>query len=104
MALDLTPDPSTNVKVTVSSLIKRDSARKTIERLFMSDDAFRKPLDLRSRGFKDKPKRRGGRIYTKYARKVHPDLTVGSTATVPATAQFVKDLQSVEQYVSVETV
>ncbi|MEM8873146.1 MAG: hypothetical protein AAGD32_02700 [Planctomycetota bacterium] len=100
--MDLTPDATSKVKVTVKSLIKRDSARKTIERLFMSDDEFRKPLDLRSRGFKDKPKRRGGRIYTKYARKVHPDLAVGATATLPTTAQFVKDIKSVEQYVSVE--
>lgn len=102
MALDITPAVDSNLKVTVSTLIKRESARKTITRLFMSDSEFRKPLDLRSRGFKDKPKRRGGRIYTKYARKLQPVLTVGSTATIPATAQFVKDVKSVEQYVTVE--
>ncbi|MGF1633492.1 MAG: hypothetical protein ACFCVE_06540 [Phycisphaerae bacterium] len=102
MPLDIAPNPGQTLKVTVSRTIKSEAAYKTLERLFMSDPEFSRPIRLRTRNFRARPKRRGGRIYTKYPRKVHPELPPGSTATIPANAQFVKDLKSVERYVSVE--
>ena len=35
---------------------------KTLERLFMMDKAVHRPIDIRSRNFKELPKRRGGQI------------------------------------------
>ena len=80
----------------------RRSARKTLERLFMSDDEFRAPIDARASRHSDRPKRRGGRIYTKYARKVHPQLVIGTSANVKATPQHVKDLHSVARFIEVK--
>ena len=100
MALDL--QTGGKVKVTISKRLERESARKTLQRLFLSDEAFRAPYDARRKNFVDKPKRRGGRIYTKYARNPVIDLDKGTTATVAATPQHVRDLQSVERYVTVE--
>ena len=99
MANDLKPGQT--VRVTVSKTINRDSARKTIERLFMKDKAVRKPLDARSRNFKEIPKRRGGVIWTKRVNKLHPELDKGSAATITTTAQSIKDLKSVESFVDV---
>ncbi len=99
MALDLQTGGTT--KVTISKRIVRESARKTLQRLFLTDDEFRAPYDARRKNFKDKPKRRGGRIYTKYARNPIIDLSKGQAATVSLTPQHVKDLNSVEQYISV---
>ena len=94
--------PGTPLRVTVRRSINRDSARKTIERLFMTDRAIAKPLELRSRNFKDLPKRRGGRIWTKRPNKIHPALDKGAAATIKATPQALKDLASVEDFVQVE--
>lgn len=99
---DLKPQAGDTVTVTVSRTIVSEGARKTIERLFMSDSDFRAPIDARSARHSDRPKRRGGRIYTKYARKVHPVLEKGTTATVKATPQHVRDLQSVSRYIEVK--
>ena len=49
MALDY--KPGTSLKVTINKNIKRDAARKTLERLFMQDDAIRGPIDARERNF-----------------------------------------------------
>ena len=98
----LAPKPGQTFTVTLTRTPTRESARKTIERLFMSDDAFRAPIDARAARHFDQPKRRGGRIYTKYARKVHPTLEKGVSANVKATAQRVKDLQSVAAFVEVK--
>ena len=89
------------VRVTVSRTITRDSARKTIERLFMKDKVFAAPIVARSKNFKDIPKRRGGTIWTKRANKVHPGLDKGSSATIQATAQHLRDLESVTSFVTV---
>lgn len=89
------------VRVTVSKTINRDSARKTIERLFMKDKTFAAPIVARSKNFKDLPKRRGGTIWTKRANKVHPGLEKGSAATVAATAQHLRDLESVKSFVTI---
>ena len=99
MALDL--KPGTTVRVTVSKTITRDSAKKTLERLFMKDKAVAAPIAARSRNFKELPKRRGGVIWTKRPNKVHPDLKTGASATVLATPQAIKDLNSVATFVSV---
>ncbi|HRK30412.1 MAG TPA: hypothetical protein PLD59_04980 [Tepidisphaeraceae bacterium] len=89
------------VRVTVSKNITRDSARKTIERLFMQDKVFAAPLVARTKNFKDNPKRRGGTIWTKRANKIHPGLEKGAAATIAATAQHLRDLESVKSFVTV---
>jgi hypothetical protein len=89
------------VRVTISKTITRDSARKTIERLFMMDKGVAKPVELRSRNFKELPKRRGGVIWTKRPNKVHPGLVKGTAATIKATPQHMRDLKSVMEFVSV---
>ena len=93
--------PGQTVRVTVSKNINRDSARKTIERLFMKDKAIRTPLDARAANFKELPKRRGGVIWTKRVNKVHPELDKGASATIKTTAANIRDLKSVETFVSV---
>lgn len=93
MALDVKAGQT--VKIKVNKLIRRDSARKTVERLFMQDKALRAPLDARSKNFIPIPKRRGGCIWTKYPNKIHNDLAIGTTATLTLTAQSIRDLNSV---------
>jgi hypothetical protein len=99
MPLDL--KPGATVRVTISKTIKRDAARKTLERLFMRDKAIRRPLDARSKNFKELPKRRGGQIWTKRPNKVHPALNPGVAANVKATPQAIRDLNSVAEFVTV---
>jgi hypothetical protein len=89
------------LKVTISKRITREGARKTIERLFMKDKAISGPIALRSRNFIPLPKRRGGCIWTKYPNKVHPELEKGVVGNVKATAQSLKDLNSVAEFVEV---
>ena len=93
----------TALKVTISSTIKRAAARTTLERIFLTDKAVVAPIAAREANFKAKPKRRGGRIWTKRPNKVHPTLAKGETATVKATPQLLRDLGSVEDFVQVET-
>ena len=100
--MDLQAKPGDTYTVTINKNITRDTARKTLERLFMSDPEFRAPIDARAANHKDRPKRRGGRIYTKYTRKVHPELIPGKSATVKATVQHARDLQSVARFVDVK--
>jgi hypothetical protein len=99
MATDIKPGGT--VRVTISKTVTRDAARKTLERLFMRDRAVAGPIERRSRNFKEIPKRRGGQIWTKRPNKVHPDLGKGATAVVAATPQHLRDLKSVESFVSV---
>src|SRR5215213_11381630 len=99
MALDL--KPGATVRVTISKTIKREAARKTLERLFMRDKAVRGPIDARSKNFKEQPKRRGGQIWTKRPNKVHPDLKTGTSATIKATPQAIKDLASFAGFVDI---
>ena len=98
----LTPKPGQTLAVTIARTPTRESARKTLERLFMSDAEFRAPIDARAARHSDRPKRRGGRIYTKYTRKVHPELIKGVSASIRATPQHVRDLQSVASFVEVK--
>lgn len=100
MALDL--KPGATVRVTINKTVKRDAARKTLERLFMRDKAIRGPLDARSRNFKEMPKRRGGQIWTKRPNKVHPVLIPGVAASVKITPQSAKDLNSVADFIEVK--
>jgi hypothetical protein len=93
--------PGGNVRVTINKTIRRAGARKTLERLFMKDKAISKPIGLRSRNFIELPKRRGGVIWTKRPNKVHPSLERGQAATILATAQTIKDLNSVKDFVEV---
>ena len=97
----LTAKPGDTFAVKIVKTPVRESARKTLERLFMQDPEFRAPIDRRVANHKDRPKRRGGRIYTKWTRKVHPDLAIGASAKVKATTQHARDLQSVSRYVEV---
>ncbi len=100
MPLDLKTGSS--VRVTVSKAITRAAARKTIERLFMRDKAVRGPIDIRSRNFKELPKRRGGCIWTKRPNKVHPTLDKGFSATLKVTPQSIRDLNSVAEFVEIK--
>ena len=93
--------PGGSVRVTISKTITRDSARKTLERLFMMDKNVRKPIAVRARNFKELPKRRGGVIWTKRPNKVHPALAKGAVATIKATPQHLRDLKSVGDCVTV---
>lgn len=99
MAIDL--KPGTTVRVTINKYITRESARKTLERLFMKDKAISGPIEKRSRNFVEIPGRRGGRIWTKRPNKVHPALGRGTVATVKVTPQSAKDLRSVESFIQV---
>ena len=96
-----TVKPGGNVRVTISKSINRQSARKTLERLFMMDKTVADPIDARSNNFKELPKRRGGCIWTKRPNKVHPDLAKGDAATIKATPQHIRDLASVSDFVEV---
>lgn len=100
MALDLKPGQS--VRVTISKHINREGARKTLERLFMKDEAIAGPIEARSENFKELPKRRGGVIWTKRPNKVHPKLERGVAATVKVTPQAIKDLNSVAEFIEVK--
>jgi hypothetical protein len=100
MAFDF--KPGTALRVTIQRTINRASAKKTIERLFMRDDAIAGPIEARAKNHKPRPKRRGGRIWTKYPNKVHPKLDRGVAATLQATPQVLKDLTSVEDFVEVK--
>jgi hypothetical protein len=93
--------PGQTVRVTISKTINRAAARKTIERLFLKDKSITKPLALRSRNFKELPKRRGGQIWTKRPNKIHPTLERGQAATLRTTPQSIRDLNSVETFVQV---
>ena len=93
--------PGGTVRVTISKSINRAAARKTLERLFMMDKSVSKPMAARSRNFKELPKRRGGQIWTKRPNKLHPDLAKGKAATINATPQHLKDLESVSDFVTV---
>ena len=99
MAIDL--KPGATVRVTINKTIKRDAARKTLERLFMRDKAVSGPIAARSKNFKELPKRRGGQIWTKRPNKVHPTLNPGAAASVKVTPQAAKDLNSVAEFISV---
>ena len=100
MALDL--KPGATVRVTVSKNINRDSARKTLERLFMKDKSIARPIEKRSANFEELPKRRGGCIWTKRPNKVHCDLKQGASATIQTTPQSIKDLNSVASFIDVK--
>jgi hypothetical protein len=93
--------PGQTIRITISKTINRASARKTIERLFIKDKAVMAPIEIRSRNFKEQPKRRGGCIWTKRPNKVHPALAKGDSAVVKTTPQSIRDLSSVLSFVQV---
>ena len=99
MAIDLKPGKT--VRVTINKNITRAAARKTLERLFLTDKEVKKPIQRRSRNFIELPKRRGGQIWTKRPNKVHPSLDKGAAATIKTTPQLIKDLRSVEDFIQV---
>ena len=99
MAIDAKPGQT--VRVTINKNINRAAARKTLERLFAKDKAISKPLKERSKNFIELPKRRGGQIWTKYPNKLHVVLIQGVAANVKLTAQSIKDLASVESFVTI---
>jgi hypothetical protein len=93
--------PGQTLRVTIKKSINRESARKTLSRLFLQDKTHSGPIEARSANFIELPKRRGGCIWTKRPNKVHPPLNRGDAATIKATPQTVKDLASVEAFVDV---
>jgi len=94
--------PGTALRVTIHKTINRAAAKKTLERLFMTDRAVAQPIAARERNFKPIPGRRGGRVWTKYPNKVHPALDRGTAATIKATPQALKDLASVADFIEVQ--
>jgi hypothetical protein len=100
MALELKPGQT--VRVTVNKNINRESARKTLGRLFLQDKTVAKPIAVRSANFEEIPKRRGGCVWTKRPNKVHPDLGKGASATIKTTPQSIRDLNSVAAFVEVK--
>ena len=99
--MSLNYKPGEAIQLTVSKAITKDAALKTVTRLFMKDKAFAAPLVARAKNFKAIPKRRGGRIWTNYPNKLHPVFPTGTKATIRSTPQFLKDLASVSEFVSV---
>jgi hypothetical protein len=93
--------PGTTLSVKVSRAVTRESAVKTLERLFMKDKGIATPLEDRAGNFKHLPKRRGGCIWTKRPNKIFPELPIGQTATLTATPQVLKDLASVANFIEV---
>ncbi|HWB53756.1 MAG TPA: hypothetical protein VG722_06170 [Tepidisphaeraceae bacterium] len=93
--------PNSTVRVKITKHIAREGAKKTLERLFMKDKSISKPLAKRTSNFDDKPKRRGGRIWTKRPNKIHLDLRQGKEATILATPQAIRDLNSVSAFIEV---
>ena len=100
----VTAKPGSKFQVTIKKQLTRAAAATTLERLFMADKAVRGPIEARAKNHAPKPKRRGGRIWTKWPNKVHPTLNVGRSATILATTQHAKDLASVADFVDVKTV
>lgn len=100
MALEFKPGTVLTVKVTKA--IKREAALKTLERLFMKDKAIATPLADRSANFIELPKRRGGQIWTKRPNKIFPQLPIGTVASLKATPQVLRDLDSVSDFVEVK--
>jgi hypothetical protein len=93
--------PGQPVRVTIKKSINREGARKTLQRLFMTDKAVARPIEARSRNFKPLPKRRGGTIWTKRPNKLHLPLRTGDSATIKASPQALRDLGSVAAFVEV---
>jgi len=89
------------IRVTISKSINREAARKTIQCLFLMDKSVSSPIAARSKNFIELPKRRGGCIWTKRPNKVHPNLDRGQAATIRATPQVLRDLNSVADFVQV---
>lgn len=100
--MSLTAIPGGKVRVTITKAITREQARKTLARLFMTDKVAAAPVLARASNHADKPKRRGGRIWTKRPNKVHIGLDLGAVATIKATPQHVRDLASVGEFVEVK--
>jgi len=99
MAIDLKPGQTVRVNITKS--VNRAAAAKTLERLFLLDKKVSAPLLARSKNFIELPKRRGGQIWTKRPNKVHPILSVGTTATFKTTPETLRALNSVQDFVKV---
>lgn len=99
--MGLSAIPGGKFRVTIKKTITRESAYKTLARLFNSDPAIRGPIEKRAANHQDKPKRRGGRIWTKRPNKVQVQLLAGASATIKATSQHVRDLASVSDFVEV---
>ena len=99
--MTLESKPGQTLRVTITKSINRESARKTLERLFLQDKTHSGPLEARSANFIPLPKRRGGCIWTKRCNKVHPVLNAGDAATIKSTPQTIRDLKSVESFVKV---
>lgn len=98
---DLKIKTGSTVRVKITKHIAREGAKKTLERLFMTDKKLAKPLAARTANFEAKPKRRGGRIWTKRPNKIHLDLHQGLEASIRATPQAIRDLNSVAAFIEV---
>lgn len=97
--------PGTNIKIEVTRTPVRESAAKTLSRLFAKDrknqKADRLRTKLRAAQFRDT--RRGGRIWVvrpKAPRLVQPGR--GDSCQIRATIDVIRDLGSVRAFVKVQ--
>jgi hypothetical protein len=93
--------PGSNVTVTVKSPVKAEAARKTLGRIFMKDERIRKsrlsvPKEVT-------PTRRAGRIWDLRPRgSVNRPPAIGDSASLVATVDIIRDIQSVARFVDVK--
>lgn len=89
------------VKVTITSALKTQQARKTLARVFLKDP---KRSKLRNRAVKPRtPSARAGRTwYHREAGSVARAPEIGDSAMVLATVDVIRDLHSVGKYVKVQ--
>lgn len=102
MAVDV--KTNSKIRVTINRTVRREAARKTLERLFMSDPEVSGPIKARSKNFKTVTKRWGGTHWTNHPSKIHLSLQPGDSATLVATSQYIRDLGSVSDIVVIESV
>ena len=100
--MDTTFKPDSMISVTLTKTPTRAAAAKTLERLFMKCKKFAAPVVARNANFKAIPKRRGGRIWTKYPNKAHAKMDKGSVAKIQATPSHLRDLESVSEFVEIK--
>jgi hypothetical protein len=93
--------PGSQVTITVTRSINTANAQKTIARVFLQDPAIRKTRRMAPK--KVMHTRRAGRIWNHRPRGSDAVVpTTGESATVQATVDVIRDLQSVSRYIDVK--
>lgn len=97
--------PGQTIKVTITSEPTNAAARKTLQRVLNKDDQLRArnrmQKKIRRRGMR--PTTRSGRIWNVRVPKQHQVKgRAGESGTVRATVDVLRDLGSVERFISIE--